>query len=234
LGTADAAGEPMRTIFAPIVVAVFTTLTSAARADAPGALPEGPGARLHDGFYLRMAVGGGGMSSREHVASDGTSEPRLNGGGGAFETSIGGSLRPGFVVAGTLYAQSAMLGSVNDSTGTHDMHRMTTFALIGATVDVYPRPRDGFHVLGTLGPAFMTTIEDDRTNRRWRSNSGGGLSIGGGYDWWVGPQWSLGFLIRFTGARLFGTTELDGNPSGAPDSQRNVAMVSALFTALYH
>jgi hypothetical protein len=60
------------------------------------------------------------------------------------------------------------------------------------------RPRRGLHILGTLGLARLTASFDNGTVSA--SDSGTGFTLGGGigYDWWVGRDWSLGILGRFT------------------------------------
>jgi hypothetical protein len=232
----------MRTILTTSVLAAAMFTASSALAQGPetskGLVLHNDGAYLHDGLYLRMALGGGGLVARDRV--DGVARDQdsdLRGGGGAMEFSLGGSLRPGLVLAGSFLAQGAELGRIENQSGSTSVNKGAGLVLFGLTLDMYPDPRSGFHVSGSIGPALMSTVEDDRVNRRWRNEAGGGVSLATGYDWWISPQWSMGFLVRATGARLWGSTtyeEASDKVTSDPSSRRAVGTFSVLFSALFH
>ena len=204
----------------------------------PSPLPPPDHAHVHDGFYLRLALGAGGLTSQDETdAAHGGSSTAVHAGGGAFEASIGGSPQRGLVVAGTLFAQAAELGKVTSSDGSSTLTKTASFALLGPTLDMYPDPRSGFHFSATMGPALFTTTEDDKVNRKWHTSAGGGVSFATGYDWWIADQWSMGLLVRATAARLWGSTSYDRSTDATTSessSQRSVATLSVLFSALFH
>ena len=219
------------------------TLTGAAIAVEPDEEPSaGPSHHdrpyFHDGLYLRMAVGTGGMRWRDQAVSNANvGDTNVNAAGGAAEFSLGGTPSPGFVVAGSLLAFGSAYGDMNDGSGSTHMDKTIGYALFGATLDFFPDPRSGFHFGGTLGPAVATKTEDDRVNRRWTTTAGAGFSVAAGYDWWIARQWSLGFLVRATGARFWGSVTYDDatdTTTHEHDSRRAVGTLSILFTGLYH
>ena len=92
---------------------------------------------------------------------------------------------------------------------------------MGAFVDYYGNPDNGFHVLGEVGYAQLKATTANVT----QNLSGLGLAAGIGYDWWVSNAWSLGILGRFMFSPMrreeFDSTNLMYRPS-------------LLFTATYH
>jgi hypothetical protein len=233
----------MKSAFASLASLAVVLACVSARAEIvgrdfyPPTLPLPEDAHVDDGFYLRVALGVGGLTSQDDAngVTNGSSEA-VHAGGGAFEASIGGGPQRGLVVAGTLFAQAAEFGKVTSNDGSSTLTKSASLALLGATLDMYPDPRSGFHFSATMGPAFFTTTDDDAIHRQWHTSAGGGVSTAAGYDWWVADQWSLGFLVRATGARLWGTTSYDAatdKTTSDPTSRRSVATLSVLFSALF-
>jgi len=160
--------------------------------------PYGP--YCHDGFYMRFGLGlayaslwGNGPNGNASVAGMGV----------AFSASFGGTVARGLVLGGALrYADGVggFTGSPPDATG----NAQGSFVQLGAFVDWYPVPDEGWHV-GTQVGLGATGVQDSRP----RNSSGGALagSIFGGYDWWIGPQWSLGLLMSLSTATSSGMTD---------------------------
>jgi hypothetical protein len=67
--------------------------------------------------------------------------------------------------------------------------RFSTNALL-FLLAVYPDQKKGLHFFGEVGPGWLTT------NRTAKDPSGIAYGLGGGYDWFVGEEWSLGVLGR--------------------------------------
>jgi hypothetical protein len=149
--------------------------------------------RYHDGFQFRGAVGFGYLSDAE------SNDATLGGGAGVLEVYLGGMPVPGLAIGGFLSGAWALGPSVRVN-GFRASSSDTSLALatVGPYIDFYPNPRRGLHVLGTLGLARLTASFDNGTVSA--SDSGTGFTLGGGigYDWWVGRDWSLGILGRFT------------------------------------
>lgn len=187
---------------------------------------------LHDGFYLRMALGLGPLNTTSSV--DGIDQDiKTKGSGPAFDLYIGGSPVPGFVVGGALMWQVSLkptvdAGSAPASTGgiTTDNPKSVALSQLGVFVDGFPDPSGGFHIGGALTLASLASSDSDG-NTSDNNPTGWGLDVMTGYDFWVGTQWSLGVLGRFGYAHTtFGAGnihESDSSPSAAIS-----------FSALFH
>ena len=173
----------------------------------PVPCPQPPDAYRHDGFYFRFATGisygwfsGNGASGE--VSADGL------GSSGAF--SFGGTVAKGFVVGGTFEAGSSS-GQIHG--GKFDGADISSaLVLIGPFVDWYPDPTDGWHVGAKIGIG-VSGVSNTNISLGGFDALGG---VFGGYDWWIGPQWSLGLQLAFmtgTTARL-NDSNSDGKDSG--------------------
>jgi hypothetical protein len=176
---------------------------------APPAHPPNPDAHTHSGFFLRLSLGTGFMSDDVSLTDAGY-------GGGvtakgpavSFEVDVGGAIVPGFSLSG-----SFLLNAIGDSTLSNDTRTFTAsgaaltetrfpqtpqVSMLGVMGDVYPNPRQGFHVGGVLGFATMQARRSDDSNG---SSGGFALAPHVGYEWWVGDYWGLGVLGRLFYAR---------------------------------
>ena len=200
------------------------------RPGAPGsdlpALPPAPrGVNFHDGFYLRGALGLGLGSALVSSDTKSIGDYSFSGGAGAFDLWIGGTPTPGLAMGAAI----SVLG-LNSSRRTVDDRRVSGdvtggSGLLGYFVDVFPEPERGFHFGGALGIASGSAKVKDSP----REFEGGGLGLEawGGYDFWVGPQWSLGGM-----ARLLGSVTRDKKDDVNYGSSLGALTLS--FTALYH
>ncbi len=69
-------------------------------APAPPQEADEPGAHLHDGFYLRVALGGGWLGMR----TDSAPEADVKGGGGSLDLLLGGTPIDGLVIGGGIFS----------------------------------------------------------------------------------------------------------------------------------
>lgn len=214
---------------------------------APAVYPPPPllppqGAREHDGFYLRLGLGGGALggsfgsdsSSELHGAFDGS----FMHGSLSFELNIGGTPAPGLVIGGGVWLDFA-IGQpqstdirVNGKPAPALVLDHAEIGLLGPFVDYYFDPKQGFHVEGALGIAWMNLGKGTRggaVTSDEKAMGGLGFMLGGGYEWWIAEQWSLGALLRF----LYVSTE-----SNRDDSEvwmgKGYAFPEILFGATYH
>jgi hypothetical protein len=179
--------------------------------------------RTHEGFQFRGTVGLGYISDAE------SSNATLHGGAGTLEVYLGGMPIPGLAIGGFLSGEEAIGPSVSVNGLTASSNDTTlTLLQIGPYIDYYSNPHKGFHIMGTIGFARLTARYDDGNFNA--SDSGDGFALGGGigYDWWVGREWTVGILGRFT----FASTErtLDG---GVSVSERTFAP-AVLFSVSFH
>lgn len=185
--------------------------------------------RRHDRFYFRFAVG----PAYGHVTSSGEEsgfdlEATFEGWGPSYELLLGGTPGGGFVIGGGLLVQSItepevnvdVAGNASPSTVAED--EALGIVMLGPFFDWFPDPEAGGHVGAMIGPAAIG-LEGDNDE----ASSGFGLALFGGYDFWVGDQWSLGPQARLTlvsAQRDVLGVQLDDTAAG----------FSLLFTALYH
>jgi hypothetical protein len=189
------------------------------------ALPRPPkGAKLHDGFYLRMA--GGLAVSGALVATDSksVSDYSFRGVGGALDLWIGGTPTPGLAMGAALSVLwlDSSRTQVNGQSISDNVTAST--GLLGYFVDAFPDPERGLHFGGALGLASAAVDVNDSQKFR---GGGLGLEAWGGYDFWVTPQWSLGGLLR-----LMGSVTREDKESVSYQASMGGGTLS--FTALYH
>ena len=176
---------------------------------------------LHDGFYLRAAVGL--VTARTFVTSDALAHPSysVSGGGLGLDLLVGGTPSVGLALGGGLSLQSFGQGGGSSSAG---------LGLLGVFVDGFPMANKGLHLGGMLGLAAS------RTSRRGGVDElrGGGLGMSAwlGHDWWVADEWSMGGLLRFSGALAKdGSHDKGPAPYALESSSYELGL---LFSVLYH
>ena len=210
---------------------------------APPTQETGSAVRVHDGFYLRLALGGAyGKDSveAEDFKFDGS------GPGVAEEIAIGTTVAPGLVIGGGVYA--AMLVEPEgdnleyggeDLDGVEASWDSATFGVVGPFLDYYPNPAGGFHLQGAVGIASLSVSDGkmkDGSNTIDLDESDGtgfGAMLGIGYEAWVGDQWSLGVLGRV----LYGTPTMEDNLPGGNtevDWDHKMLIPGVLMSATYH
>jgi hypothetical protein len=121
----------------------------------------------------------------------------ISGTGIALSAAFGGPVAPGLVLGGALRVTDGVgqfTGSPPDATGNAGA---SLAQILGVFVDWYPAPADGWHVGGQVGLG-VTSISDALMRDSSAAVFAG--SIFGGYDWWIGPQWSLGVLMSLSTA----------------------------------
>jgi hypothetical protein len=134
---------------------------------------------------------------------------------------FGGSPAPGLALGGALLAEGTSVSLERGDFGVTEDHDLSVL-MIGPFVDGFPVPTGGWHFGGTLGLARITV--SDLAYGTARANGVGG-AFWLGRDFWVAPDWSVGPLVKFTGALA---------RDKSPDVHASTFSVTVLFTALYH
>lgn len=187
--TGTATGEPQPVPPAPAVIAE------------PAHAPAG--VRTHDGFYFRFGLGGGLLAGGT-VSPPGFLDISLSGGGIPVELAFGGTLPNGLVLGGGIYGISIPSPSYSNTNGVSANGGGAILSSIGPFVDWYPNPENGAHIEAAIGFAVVSAGKGTDTNGgsvvpfppKDESGNGFSLLLGGGYEWWVGEQLSLGLLAR--------------------------------------
>jgi len=189
----------------------------------------GPGAREHDGFFLRLTIGAGAgfASYREAVDGSRTEDVETGGVAGETEVAIGGRIIGNLIVHGNL-----LLTGVGDANKTvsgvkNASYKIdTSLALLGGGATYYFMPYN-VYLSGMLGVGSMNESRDDKRVIESGSGIGGALMLG--KEWWAGPraQWGLGAALR-------GTLLSAPVTVGGVDSRMFGSQITIAFSATYN
>jgi hypothetical protein len=161
--------------------------------DAAPAKPHGP--YVHDGLFARLAVGPGLFQASSGSSGD---TRTFSGGAVSIDAALGGSPSRGFIIGGEAQTNRVFSLSSHDEKIDGDEPDLsdTRFSVtsIGVFAELYPDPTDGLHFMAAIGTAWMS-VSHSRSGDG-RSPTGPIFSAGGGYEWFVGPNLSLGVLLR--------------------------------------
>lgn len=184
---------------------------------------------VHDGFYLRAALGGG--YGKTSVRTDRVSQPdvSLSGFGAAVDLWFGWTVSPGLVLGPALSISSQRSASVKLGDG--KTSGVGTHALLGAFIDAFPNPQSGQHFGGMLALASLTATTADGLEATDYQGGGLGLSVFAGYDAWIAREWSLGALLRLGGVATRGSQNVDGQ---TVEKQGTAYGMALLVTVVYH
>jgi hypothetical protein len=176
--------------------------------------------KTHDGFYMQIQSGLGYYKASADIGGNDQSYSGLT-----FASSflLGGSLVPGLVLGGGLladYAPSPTYKVNGEERSNTPDFKQYVFG-IGPFVDFYPNPNDGLHFQGMLGFGALETSSEG--NASGSDPTGLLLSLGGGYEWWVGREWSIGAMARLVYA-----------PLSIEDVSYNTIAPALLATFTYH
>lgn len=142
--------------------------------------------QTHDGFFLQMDLGIGGMGS---LIDDGHDELEISGGAGEFSLAVGGAVTENLILAGHLWAMSAVEPTVKfngRSLGQADA--TLTLSGIGLNVTNYFMPSN---IYVSITPSITSlSLESDGTTGE--ADTGFGIRFAVGKEWWVSDEWGLG------------------------------------------
>lgn len=213
------------------MLCVLTTLAAApARAQAPLVGDSETTARKHDGFYLRLSLGGGAIKAK-FSGGDEAPDAEASGSGAMLDVLLGGTPASGLVVGGGYQfdmAQSADYEFGSNSTGSGGT---VARGVVGPFVEWFPDPHGGFSTGLLLGYSLLTLRTPQF--RIFGVDVGGditSLGFGGnlwvGYAHWVSSQWALGLEAR--GGLSTTKNEDDSSQAG------NSTSWALLVTGVYH
>jgi hypothetical protein len=179
-------------------------------------------AYVHKGLYVGLTSSIGGLG----VWGNGpTGSASISGFATGQSLAIGGSPVPGLAIAGVLgwtttagdtfhggpMVSVMTTGAVQTPVTTLKGNASAATFLFGVLADWFPLPTGGWHVGGALGLGGAT-VTDDAHNMIGGSSVAG--SVFGGYQWWLGPSWSLGISAFVTIAPSVDMSDWNGNDTG--------------------
>lgn len=187
---------------------------------APGELcyPAPPPGQTHDGFYLRLQIGGGYVTGRQ-------GDTHLSGGAMAFGFAIGAVVLPNLALVATFTFHEAPDPTARTSGGSTTLNDDTLGSeSFGAGLVYYVEPFNAYVSASVLD--MTADITDAKSNQLASSNDGIGFDVMVGKEWWVGREWGLGAAAEFTAGWM-----TDANDSS---TRWNSFTYSLLFSATYN
>jgi len=189
--------------------------TPAPGATAPGdAPPEPPAAAKHTdgparaGLYARAALGFG---FRTDGVSGADTDSRADGFGLALDLACGYAVLPGFVVGGALFFDWTDRPTLSAADMDDVDLGAANLTMFGVFADWYlKRETAGWHIEGAVTVGGLSLRGASLGPLRRSSPTGIGLVLGGGYEWPIAGDWSVGVLGRLTIAGLTNDTDSHG------------------------
>ncbi|HXI56050.1 MAG TPA: hypothetical protein VNO55_08325 [Polyangia bacterium] len=197
----------------------------------PYAPPQkSPGAHTHDGFYLRMGLGVGGLS----LSMDNSGTKTEIGGtslGVAF--AFGAALTRHLIIYGEFFTvgTSDPNVKVNGQSRTLATANASLFG-IGPGVTYY-FGESNFYLSSTLAFSQLTfsgALEDNRAQSD--TNWGATLKISAGKEWWASDNWGLGIAAQLALGSMKDDHLTVQESSSTP--AWNVGALTLLFSATYN
>ncbi len=194
----------------------------------------------HEGFYLGAGTGAGSVGVFGHGPNGSAS---IAGFGSTSTFAIGGTITRGLALVGwieggttsgtfnggpqvTATTTHVVNGQTVTTTGGLSGHASANTFLLGVALDWYPNPDDGWHAGGALGLGGAS-VTDDANNTS--SGVSAAASLFGGYQWWLGPSWSLGLSVVLTGAPTLKMSDSNQDDTGYRLAPLAVSLQSLLL-----
>ena len=170
-----------------------------------GAQVVQPGAQKHDGFYLRLMVGPAYATSSVPV---GTSDLTFSGIATGIDVAAGYTVAENFSIYGQATGTSTSNPEVKAGTSSGDADGTLGVFGFGVGASYYVMPLNLYFHGGVL--ATQLTIETENmagATSKAESDTGFGLNVGIGKEWWLSDNWGLGAGAQF----LFSKVEDEDN-----------------------
>ena len=148
----------------------------------------------HDGFYMSLQAGFGYLSTSTDF------DETLSGVTYSSAVMLGGTVGP-VVIGGGFTYDNAFSPTYKAGGQEVDLDDVKLYLLgFGGFADIYVDPAEGLHFPIFLGWGGLEASVNG--NVGGSDPTGLVVAVGGGYDFWVADEWSVGPLARFTYAPL--------------------------------
>jgi hypothetical protein len=196
-------------------------LVAAALLAAGGVAYAQGGARTHDGFFLQLDLGAGYLRSE---FDEGGFSQLMDGGAGELSVSVGYNVVPNFIIGGQFWGASVSDADV-EVNGVAQTGSDVSFGLggIGVNLTYYFMPLN----LYVQATPTLTTLSGEIDNQDVEADTGFGIRLAVGKEWWVSDNWALGLNVQ--AAFSSNDDEVPGGPSGSFASQWYGVAFSATY-----
>jgi hypothetical protein len=190
----------------------------------------GYGYHSHDGFFLRLNIGGGYLTASEDY---GGATDTYSGFGVAMGAAFGVAIAPNLILYGEIFGVSVpdpdygYTGVAPAPLTGLDM----TLVGFGPGIAYYVQPINAFFS-GTLVFSRISLSESSSDYTLDDTDLGFGLSLMAGKEWWVSTDWGLGIAGQLYVGRM-GHHPVDAQ-GYAYDSRLSALACSLLFSATYN
>ena len=176
----------------------------------------------HDGFYLRMGLGGGYLQSSGSMA--GTGELKLSGAAVGLDFALGGVVSPNLILFGELafLSVSSPTVTLNGASGSANGVSFDHIGF-GPGLAYYVEPAN-VYVSGALIFGKLQ-IQNDNNTVTAQTKMGFGANLMVGKEWWVSPQWGLGAALQLM---------LASNQDNGADVTYSTLGVALAFSATFN
>jgi hypothetical protein len=187
-----------------------------------------PGARVHDGGYLRLQLGGGWSGL---TGTAGGHTVTYDGGGVAFSAAFGYSFTQHLVLYSEIFiagpgTATVKMDGMSIDTGSSMLNADVSGVGLGAAYYFGPN----VFAAASLLAASVEVVDSDE-NTLASSNSGLGLELLFGKEWWVSDNWGLGFCAQAIFASMKGK---NSDPILNQVPSWHTTALSLLFSATYN
>jgi hypothetical protein len=153
-----------------------------------------PGYHEHDGFYMRLVLGGGYLNTTMSVSGDSAT---LSGFAGSFAAAFGGTIAPNLIIYGEFSGMSANEPKMSYG-GRSETQRDLTLNMLtfGPGLAYYLQPMN-VYFSGTVGFGYFNFSDNNDYYEDSESDLGFGFSTMVGKEWWVTTDWGMGVAGQF-------------------------------------
>lgn len=185
-----------------------------------------PGWHEHEGFMLRIGVGGGYLNMS---AEEGGTEVSVNGPSGIFNIALGGNVSPGLIIYGELFG-NAIVDPTVEVNGADFETEDASASIAGVGVGLAYYLPANVYFSGTLAASQLRFTQDygDGTTDEYETDFGPSFTGQIGKEWWVSDNWGLGLA----GQILVGSLKDDDEDFGGEVTWSTVGF-GLLFSATY-
>jgi hypothetical protein len=186
--------------------------------------PPPPPPHAHDGFFLRLTLGGGFISN---AGTDSVGDELvLSAGGPSFGIAAGAAVVPNLILFGTLFAGVATEVEARfNGDRVADPTNAAGIVGFGPGVAYYFMPIN-VYLSGALAVTGFNAQDIDG-NVLYKSNGGVGFQTLVGKEWWVSEDWGIGVAGEFVIAGAMRDQDIS-------DVRWRSTVFSILFSATYN